>query len=183
MSWEAVAGLSGLVAALVAIVALILQTRQAAFVAGVDLLFNMYERFFSAEMLANRRRAALGLMGTEPSAADDVLNFFEIVGLLTRRKALDDRMVWHMLSGCIVPYVNASEKYITASRQTDKTIWSAVVWLAERMQAIERKHGGAMSAGTGPRVDEFLKTEAEVGRSAVEQGVEGIIETASASAG
>ena len=58
VNWDAVASLSGLVAALVAIIALIRQTRQTAFVAGVELLFSMYERFFSAEMLANRRRAA-----------------------------------------------------------------------------------------------------------------------------
>ena len=122
MSWEAIASLSGVAAAVVAVVTLIVQTRQAAFVASVDLLFSTYERFFSPEMLANRRRAAIGLMGQEPSATDDVLNFFEVVGLLTRRKALDATMVWHMFSGCFVPYLAASKAYIDESRHKDATI-------------------------------------------------------------
>ena len=164
MGWDAIAGLSGLAAAMVAIVALIRQTRQTAFVAGVELLFSTYERFYSAEMLANRRRAAAGLLTNEPSAADDVLNFFEVVGLLTRRKALDETMVWHLLSGCVVPYVAASAKYIEESRRADKTIWSEVLWLAERMQAIERRQGGVTPVGTAPGFEEFLQTEAELGQ-------------------
>jgi hypothetical protein len=160
VEWNAVAAVGGLVAAVIALVALIVQSRQTGFALGVDLLLKLDERFESAAMLECRRHAARGLLEGRPKDAADVLNFFELVGLLLRRKAIAELMVWHDLSYWVINYYEATSEYIAQCRRQDANVWSEVAWLYRQMTDMERRHCGVGHLGLRGTRQEFLEREA-----------------------
>jgi hypothetical protein len=162
MDWNAIAALAGLAAAIVAIVALFLQSRQTAFAIAVDLLLKMDERFDSPEMLRRRQCAARGLLNGSEDNVRDVLNYFELVGLLMRRKALDRAMVWHDLSYWITQYADAARDYINAERHKDPNLWTELLWLDAQMLDIERSHRPRGSIKYLEKRVDFLRKEASL---------------------
>ncbi len=66
----------------------------ARFTQGVDLIIKYNERF-SGEFLPKRKKAALALLHGERDNEQvyDILDFFEEIGLLVRRGAIDEEMV------------------------------------------------------------------------------------------
>ena len=70
--------------------------------------------------------------------ADAVLDFFETIGYLLRRGALDEKMVWHTFFHWIMGYYQAAEEYINDKRKSEPTVWEDFVELQGRMGRIER---------------------------------------------
>ena len=81
-------------AAIAAVWAVINQTNTARFATGVDLLFSLKARFESREYRVKRGWAVAALSGkAKLENVQGVLDFFETIGLLVRRKTLDAEML------------------------------------------------------------------------------------------
>ncbi len=115
------------------------------FVLGVDLLFKMDERFNSKGMKRTRSEGARALLdrGEQLSTAryenaDDILDFFETLGLMTRRGALDKEMVWSTFFPWIEVYWLASQEYVKSEMIEELETWKDFKNLYERMVVVEK---------------------------------------------
>ncbi len=82
------------VAALAAAIAVFFQLRFARFSMGVNLLVKLEGDFESPDFRKRRQAAAQAIGTRDLSDVEDVLDFFETVGLLTRRRALDPHFLF-----------------------------------------------------------------------------------------
>jgi hypothetical protein len=169
MDYEAVAALAALVTVAVAALALWYESKRSRFSLGVELYMKLDERFNSNEMRNIRKAAAKSLLsgrlGTGPAfrtTVEDVLDFFEMIGFLLSRGALDERMVWHGFFNIIHPYWLSAQEYIEDQRREDPTVWSDLAQLHQRLLSIEkteRKCSDADLALSKDSLTEFLYTE------------------------
>ena len=96
------------------------------FVASVsaDLCLKLMDRFDNPVMLHKRNNAAKALIdGENLSEADEVFDFFEIVGLYVRRGVIDAELAHSMFFHWANLYWNAGKDYITESRQRTTTLY------------------------------------------------------------
>ena len=88
MDSNMIAAWAAVVASLTAILALIWQTGNSRFQIGVDMLFKLDDKYYMVTAMREaRRKAAKGIKNGANEEIDDVLDFFEMIGLLVRRKA------------------------------------------------------------------------------------------------
>lgn len=146
-----------LVSALVAIVGLWSQSRQSSFALSVDLLLKFNDRFKSEEMRKIRKATAISILDKNNSEIyDDVLEFFEMIGLLTRRGALDEKMVWHTFYYWIDGYWHSANKYITTDMKKDPTLWQDFSYLHKRVTAIENRERGCSDSEKKSSLEDSL---------------------------
>jgi hypothetical protein len=157
VDWNAVAALAGVAAAVAAIAALVAESRRSRFAQAVELLLRFEDRFASPDFLTTRRRAAEGLATGKPSEVDDVLDFFETIGMLVQKKALDKEMVWSSFAYWLLRYTAAARKYISESRSADPAVWRNLVYLRNIVDAIETREGGTQP--TPDDIARFLSDE------------------------
>ncbi len=91
--YTAITAWAAVIAAFASVYALWAEGKRARFAQGIDLLFQLDERFDGEEMRQSRRAAAQSILDRNYSEVDDVLNFFGTVGILTRRGVLDETLV------------------------------------------------------------------------------------------
>lgn len=141
IDWNLLSAWAALITAVAAIVALWLQGRWTRFSVSLDLLLRSEDQFRNNEkMLEKRRKAAQALLkGEIVTELDDVLDFFELVGLLMRRGALDEEMVWYSFYTRAIGYWTSAQKYISDVRSKDKTIWMDFEYLIMGLIAIEKR--------------------------------------------
>jgi hypothetical protein len=84
-----------------------------------------------------------------------VANFFEMVGVFTRRRVLDTEMVWSTLSYYAVLYFAALRQRITDERRHDRTLYTDFEWLYEQMQ----RRSGKNEAPTPQEIRDFVDNE------------------------
>jgi hypothetical protein len=78
------------IAALVALILTYFQLKQFRFAHGVDLIFDLDRQFQTPDLLNARRLSATALKNHESTEEiDEVLDFFESIGILVRRNAVD----------------------------------------------------------------------------------------------
>jgi hypothetical protein len=142
LDYNAIAAWSGLATAVIAIIALLLESRRSRFSQAVDLILRLEERFTTEPMVSSRRRAAIALRSDNKADADDVLDFLEMIGLLMRRGALDETMVWHTFFYWIHRYSLAANSYIRAAQTEDPTRWEELVRLHRRVVDVEKRKRG-----------------------------------------
>lgn len=143
------------------------QTRTARFILSVDLLSKMDERFGSKGMKRIRREAARALLdrGEPLSTAnsgniDAILDFFETLGLMTRRDVLDEEMVWSMFFNWIEAYWVAAEAHIKSTMEENSEMWKDFKTLYERMIVIERTKTKKSYISLSPEeISDFLHDE------------------------
>ncbi len=165
IDYNAVTALAAIVAALAAVWAIWSESRRSHFVHSVELILRLDDRFGSEEMRKARQAASKSLLNKTNTDADDVLDFFEMIGLLTRRGALDEKMVWHTFFYWIHRYYHAANEYITKERQKDPTVWKDLVHLHKRVIAIEKRERRCPDSNlllSEDSLDEFLKEEIEL---------------------
>lgn len=141
---------SALIAALAAIIALYsiyAESKRSRFSQGVELLLRLDEEF--SRLLREKRASASLYLAGKPTFEDgldeslrDVLNFFEKVGYLHRRGALDAEMVWQTFSTWIIPYCAASNSYREQAIKKDKNYYSELGLLYKKIISIEKKKAG-----------------------------------------
>ena len=150
---------AGIAGALISVLVFKEQASHARVSLQVSLLLKLDERFDSDGMRRIRVRAATGILRHEPSAVDDVLNFFCTVGLLADRGALDPEMVWGSFYNWIRCYWHAALPYIEEQRKRDPTNWNNLDTLYRKLVDIQmaKYPGGAVT--TDADVKEFLESE------------------------
>jgi hypothetical protein len=99
----------------------------------------MEDTFDSERMRKARNRAAQGIKRRCYEDVDDVLNFFETIALLVRRKAVDPKFVWHSFFDWIHPYYLLCRDHLGLNRKEDPTYWEELIWLEDLITKIECK--------------------------------------------
>ena len=165
MDYRAVSAWAAVVAALTAIFAVMRESRRSRFQSGVDILFKLNDMFSTEGMRKTRRKAAKGIRQGRNADVDDVLDFFEVVGLLVRRRAIADLFVWHSFFYWTHRYYLLTKEYVASVREKDPTTWSDFVWLHQRLENVEkrrRKCSDEHVVVDKTELDEFLKEEMQV---------------------
>jgi hypothetical protein len=170
---------AALVSAGVAVLALRAEIARSRFVLNVELLFKLDERFHSSGWRKKRVAAATALFAhlerpeeeevievkkanVQEENADEVLDFFETMGLMVKRGALDTEIVWHTFLYWIDGYWNAAREYRARKQQGHPTAWQDFSQLRAQVLAIEkRKNPGYASAAPAT----FLREEMLLGLS------------------
>ena len=121
------------------------QIHRARFNQSVDLLFRLENDFFGAAKRAQRALAARDLSQGQPLEAEPILDFFETMALLLRRKALDPEMVAHTFAYWIENYYAAMEPYIAERQTRDPLVWEDLNGLVRTVRSLKEKRLGKPS--------------------------------------
>lgn len=144
--WNIVIACTGLIVAFVSIWALFIENRKWRLSLNIDLLFRLNDKYDIEEMKGFRRNAAKLLLHYQDNkkdkeccdALDEVLDFFEMVGNLVQRGAIDKEMIWHNFSNSILAYWTFAKKtgYIKEIMEKDSSIWEDVPFLYNAINKI-----------------------------------------------
>ncbi len=162
MDYNALAAWSGLGASIIALTAILLDGRRSRFALGCDLMLRLTERFDSERFRQARRRAANGLGHGEPAEAEEVFDFLETVGVLLRRGAIDNEVVWCMFSNSLYYYWHAGIGHIGEERRKCPTTWAGFKHAYDSVLATDRKMSGDYALPSVPEersLRDFLQSE------------------------
>jgi hypothetical protein len=152
------------------LVALYWQTRQAGQLHSSNAVIALRERFDSPRMRRVRRHMSERLLNDQLGdiTSLEVLTFFELIGAQTRRKILDEEMVWEAFGGWITSYYSAMRSPVDRIAQLreiarDPLLFGKFEWLNERITTLDRKQLGADYAPSVAAVEDsrlYLRREA-----------------------
>lgn len=141
------------------------QNKRAQFSMGVDLIMKLQDQFSGSRMVAVRHAAAIALLNKadDYDKVDEVLDFFENIGLLSRKKIVDDKFVWHSFSRWIYGYYQAAKGYIDEVQRDRLSTWTDLTNLYQKVVEIERAEEGLSYADwSSDKITEFLQSEASL---------------------
>jgi len=141
--WTAIAALAALGAAL----AVVYQTYIYRFSIGADLMLKLDERFEGDEFRQKRRVAGGALRAQDKNNKkdiEDVLDFFETLSLLVRRKALDKELVWNTFFYIFYGYCLYGKAHIEAEVREYPTRYQDLLWLQKELVAVETHKNGTL---------------------------------------
>ena len=140
MTWESLGAVAAMVAAVAAIVAIWLQNKSFKANLTADLAMKLDDRFWLPEYKEIRSRAARALKDhVAEEDAEDVFDFFEVVGLFTHRKALDPEIVHSLFFHWINVYWTAGRDHIARKQRGAKSAWKEFGYLYLKVLEIETK--------------------------------------------
>jgi hypothetical protein len=126
--------------------------------AMADMLLKLEQRF-NEKLLRTRRDAARSLKGQpdeHDAAIEDVLDFFETLGLLVRRRAMNTHVVWHTFFYWIHGYYRFATDFIKRQRSKFPHRYTDLEYLHKQtLQCEERRHGPLIEG----EWDDFLDLE------------------------
>jgi hypothetical protein len=146
------------------------QTRQAGQLHSSNAVMELRERFDSPRMRRARRTMSARLLQNDLGdiTSLEVLTFFELMGAQTKRKILDEEMVWEAFGGWITSYYHAMRSptdRIQQLRETarDPLLFGKFEWLNHRITTLDRKALGSSYAPSVAAVEDsglYLRREA-----------------------
>ena len=150
IDYTAFMAMLALVGTLIAIYQIWADRRTTRFTIGVGLLTDLFDRFNEENMWKKRSKASKFLIEKSDQTqfsekddpdVDDILDFFEMIGLLVKRGALDPTMVWNTFFYCFFGYYHGAKNYMDACIETkdDQTLWENVIFLYNQLIKIENK--------------------------------------------
>ncbi len=129
------------VGVIVALYAIFSQGRAARFSATVENLWRFDDQLHGPEMCRERVAAAKALQaGKHVPEIVDVLNFFEFVGLMVRKGALDTDAANSNFGYWVIRYWYQCQRRIADDRATDPTSWKDFERLKDSCERLEAKH-------------------------------------------
>ncbi|MGA2986050.1 MAG: hypothetical protein ABSG32_19775 [Terriglobia bacterium] len=137
-----IAAIVGTLAAVAAALIAAYQVHLSRFSLGVDMTLRLDERFESPEFLKKRCAAAYAIRRKSGSDIEDVLDFFESLGLLTRRRALDQGFVYSTFFYWLHGYASKCQDFIAEQRKQYPARYGDLVWLHGKLVAIEESRYG-----------------------------------------
>lgn len=170
------ANLAGLVSAIaavatvgLAVVAVYVEGRRIRLTRSAELLLQLEDRFDSTTLRDARAGAAKAMLDrivgrdarADVSAVDDVLDFFDTIGLLVRKRALDREMAWHSFEYWIRYYLYIYREHVTERQEREPAQWREAIDMVAKLARIGSDFGDE-SANTlsRHRCEEFLRDEA-----------------------
>jgi len=162
-----IASTTGLLTALAALVLAAItrsQLKHSRFALGVDLVLSLEDRFDAPDFQRQRAKAAAALLNSaDLDNVEPVLDFFETLGLLLRRRAVDPELVWSSFAHWILRYGALAQPTIQARRRrdADATYYSLFDELLHAMRHVEAKKRGLTTPPTfaGDQLSAFLRDE------------------------
>ena len=140
MTWGTLEAIAAMIAEVAAVVAIWLQNKSFKANLTADLAMKLDDRFGSPEYSEIRTKAARALQNhVDEEDAEDVFDFFELVGLFTRRKALDAEIVHSLFFHWINVYWTAGRDHIARKQRGAKLCWKDFGYLYLKVLEIEMK--------------------------------------------
>lgn len=115
---------------------------RARFRTSIDLALKCEETFNGPSFEEKRRKAASALLTDKDTAeAEPIYDFFEIVGFLVRKKAIDADIAWSMFYDWVHGYWSNGEAHIMKlrSEKKDRTLWDDFERLHAALLETQRK--------------------------------------------
>lgn len=173
VEWPMVSAVAASMGVIAALVYYVKNLRLMRLSNSAKMVFDLVSIFNSAEMRKHRRLFAGMLLGS-PSDIDlqresRVLEFFEEIGYMTRRKVLDEGMVWNSFSWWLEPYylaVTGNPNIIEEARSETQSpaLYREIEWLYGRMCSVSKKEQGQKKyiRPSSHYVREFMEEEAKL---------------------
>lgn len=95
----------------------------------------------------------------EPPEQENLLDFFETIGLLVNRGYLNGTDVWETFSSEIIPLRADSRDWLEQEQKKDPTEYSNFTGLADLMESIDQEHHGTLSKPSKEDMQEFRNDE------------------------
>ena len=134
-----IAAWAAVLTGLITLIAVFIQERSAARALRTSTLLQLWEQFNGEQMIADRVRAAEGLLElrcgkrkTEVRnlvSLEHVLNHFDMVGYLVHRNVIDQGSAKVMFKYWLVRYWQAADDYISPAQQSDPSLWDEAAGL------------------------------------------------------
>jgi hypothetical protein len=152
-------------AALATAVLTYIQLRQFRFAHSVDLLFQLEDRFETPIIRGARKSAAMALKNNAGcEEIEPVLDFFETIGILIRRHAVDEELVWNSFSHWALRYAALAREQIELRRisESDATYYEEFDQFVGRLTKIDTRKRRLKSPQSFSKnqLDGFLNDEA-----------------------
>ena len=147
----------------IALLAFTWQVHRARFNQSIDLLFRLEGDFFGPAKGTQRALAARNYLVDPNDFAEmeDVLDFFETIAMLTRKKALNLYIVWHTFDYWMERYYAVARPHIVSRQAQEPGVWEDLDWLMPRLKNLQAKKGG--SSLSESELNRFLLEEAKEG--------------------
>lgn len=179
-AWGAVlATIAGVFAALFAVW---WQIRKQWLLNSANIITELADRYTSSDWRTYREHCANVLIAHRNGATVDlsrdfpVLGFFENIGHLVRRGALDKIMIWNKFGWYVVRYhlaLTRGRSLIEENRRSeaDPTLWEEFEWLNRQMVRIYKRKGVAIDRHdlVAARIEELIQQESNAARLAIPQ--------------
>jgi hypothetical protein len=123
---------------------------------SVDVLMKLVSQFDEPRFRQKRKLAAQAILKSNAKDNNiyDIMDFFETVGLMVHRNALDKEMVWSEFSDLIEGYWTGGSKLVQPEIQEDSTFYLEFNILNKTMDSI------SVSKGTNKmKLPDFLQME------------------------
>ncbi|HVS82045.1 MAG TPA: hypothetical protein VHE60_09955 [Pyrinomonadaceae bacterium] len=153
IQWPMVSAIAASTGVIVALVFYTLNLRSTRLSNSARMVLDLLQTFNSDEMRGCRRSFATRLLDKN-SPVDvrrdvPVLEFFEQVGYLTRRKVLDEGMVWNCFFWSLELYflaVTRDPNLIATAREENKSpsLFQEIEWLYSRLCKVDMKEESAV---------------------------------------
>ena len=124
----------------VSVLGLWFQIQRSAFSMSVDLTLKLDDKFNSDSFRKQRAKSAKSISKSKFKEAEDVFDFFETIGLLVRRGALDKEVAWHSFFHWIHGYWTSSSAYIIEERRKNSSVYKDFALLHEMMCDFEKEN-------------------------------------------
>jgi len=148
------------------------QTRQAGQLNSSNAVITLRERFDAPRMRRVRRITSEKLLNNQLDDISnlEVLAFFELIGAQTKRRILDEEMVWEAFGGWITAYYGAMRAPVDRIQQLrdlshDPLLFRKLEWLNDRITKLDRKQLGADYERSVDAVEDtglYLRLEAKL---------------------
>lgn len=159
LDWGVVISLAVLALVAGMLIFLLRANRRSQVIFGLKVLFEINEYFHSDAMLATRRKAATALLNdSHDENVEELLDFFEMVGYLSRRCTIRKEFIWNHIAYFIIRYWYAAKVFIEKERQKNPTRWVNMTSLFQYLSKMERKKYG-VSVITQGSIRGFLEKE------------------------
>jgi hypothetical protein len=140
---------------------------------SAEWILKLEDRFESPEYLKDRALAAKHLLSGDVSTSlKHVWDFFETVGLLTKRHILDEEMVWNTFFTWLNCYWQASLRLLEKEQELDPLLWEHVRYLFHKMADCEQLHDPDTKqlSLSAERIAQFLEEEVALYEESKQQG-------------
>lgn len=101
------------------------ERKQVAHTTSLDALWKLDAEWEFARMQTIRRAAAKDLAAKRDNTAniDEVLDFFDLVGLMVAQQVVDVDLVWHEFAYSLAPYARLTRLHVAEVRRANWSVW------------------------------------------------------------
>ena len=165
IDYNAIISVTAVITSITAIYSIRDESRRSTYNLGVNLLFKLNDIFNSPDFIRKRKKAAKFLL-KKPDLnkwdcveVEDVLDFFEMIGSLTRKRVIDKTLAWEFYVYWLDFYYIITKEYIEYCNVDNPGTWEDLVWLYKKFVQITIKdQGKPYIPPTHEQIHRFLRS-------------------------